>query len=104
MDDGPEKEQKRPVDDKSTDPAAQRPRREWLAAPQGGRRQPRIGNDFQVSALPTPQSSSEEQKEDTKEGEEANTEKEATEENDATTDESGEMVKESEVSPREENK
>ena len=94
-----EKEQKRPVDDNSTDPAAQRHRREWLAAPQGGRRQPRIGNDFQVSTLPMPQSSIGEQTEEPKKDEEkTNTEKEATE------DKAGEVVKESETSPPAEEK
>lgn len=95
-----EKEQKRPVDDNSADPAAQRPKREWLAAPQGGRRQPRIGNDFQVSALPLPQSNSggEDGKEEPKKDEETPTAELETK------DESGEVVKESEAPPPPEEK
>ena len=48
-------QEKRPVE-YATEPAAQRPRREWLAAPTD-RRQPRVGSDFQVSILPKPSSS-----------------------------------------------
>lgn len=46
--------EKRPIDTPADPSSAQRPRREWLAAPDGGRRQPRVGNDFQVTLLPTP--------------------------------------------------
>mmetsp|Transcript_25726 Transcript_25726/g.42816 ORF Transcript_25726/g.42816 Transcript_25726/m.42816 type:complete len:95 (+) Transcript_25726:117-401(+) len=49
-----EGKEKRPVENETAaEPSAQRPRREWLAAP-SGRRQPRIGDNFQVLALPTP--------------------------------------------------
>jgi hypothetical protein len=44
-------EEKRPAEN-PIEPAAQRIKREWLA-PQG-RRQPRIGGDFQVAMLPSP--------------------------------------------------
>jgi hypothetical protein len=47
------KEQEKRPAEHAPEPAAQRPRREWLAAPTD-RRQPRIGSDFQVSILPTP--------------------------------------------------
>lgn len=47
------KEQEKRPAEYATEPAAQRPRREWLAAPTT-RRQPRVGSDFQVSILPEP--------------------------------------------------
>lgn len=45
--------EKRPAENPA-EPAARRLRRDWLAAPTGGRRQPRIGSEFQVSILPSP--------------------------------------------------
>jgi hypothetical protein len=49
-------ENKRPHDSTAREPTAQRPRveRQWLAAPTGGPRHPRIGSEYQVTVLPTP--------------------------------------------------
>ena len=51
-------ENKRPHDSTAREPTAQRPRieRQWLAAPTGGPRHPRIGSEYQVTVLPTPSS------------------------------------------------
>ena len=65
--DGESKQEKRPAEN-SSEPAARRLRRDWLAAPIG-KREPRVGNDFQVSILPTPQDSATRDSESTPEPE-----------------------------------